>query len=106
MPSPSPDQYHPLAGQLVVFTGKLSSLARRQARDLVVRLGGATSDEVNSRTTMLVIGAEDDLMIPFHHSREIAAVIAGARLECVQGGHFHPVTRPQIFAELLADFLK
>ena len=58
MPSPSPDQYHPLAGQLVVFTGKLSSLARRQARELVVRLGGTTSDEVNSRTTMLVIGAE------------------------------------------------
>jgi aminoacrylate hydrolase len=55
---------------------------------------------------VLVIGAEDDLMIPFHHSREIAAAIAGARLECVQGGHFHPATRPQIFAQLLADFLK
>jgi len=58
------------------------------------------------RGPVLVIGAEDDLMIPFHHSREIAAAIAGARLECVQGGHFHPTTRPQIFAQLLADFLK
>jgi tetratricopeptide (TPR) repeat protein len=58
LPSPSTDQYHPLAGQLIVFTGKLSSLARREARDLVVRLGGATADEVNSKTTMLVIGAE------------------------------------------------
>jgi len=58
--SPSPDQpgCQPLAGQLVVFTGKLSSLGRRDARALVARLGGATSDDVNAKTTMLVIGAE------------------------------------------------
>jgi tetratricopeptide (TPR) repeat protein len=48
----------PLAGQLVVFTGKLNSLGRREARTLVARLGGATADDVNAKTTMLVIGAE------------------------------------------------
>jgi len=48
----------PLTGQLVVFTGKLSSLGRKEARALVARLGGATGDEVNARTTMLVVGAE------------------------------------------------
>jgi tetratricopeptide (TPR) repeat protein len=48
----------PLAGQVVVFTGKLSSLSRRDARALVTRLGGITGDEVNAKTTMLVIGAE------------------------------------------------
>jgi tetratricopeptide (TPR) repeat protein len=48
----------PLAGQLVVFTGKLSSLGRKQARALVTRLGGVTADDVNAKTTMLVIGAE------------------------------------------------
>ena len=59
MPSPSPDvRSSPLAGQLVVFTGKLSSLGRREARDLVGRLGGATADDVSVKTTMLVIGAE------------------------------------------------
>jgi len=47
-----------LDGQLVVFTGKLSSLGRREARALVERLGGATADDVNARTTMLVVGAE------------------------------------------------
>src|SRR5438876_65930 len=61
MPSSSPDlsnHLHPLAGQTVVFTGKLSSLGRRDARALVARLGGASGDEVNARTTMLVVGAE------------------------------------------------
>jgi tetratricopeptide (TPR) repeat protein len=48
----------PLAGQLVVFTGKLSSLGRRDARSLVQRLGGLTADDVTARTTMLVVGAE------------------------------------------------
>jgi tetratricopeptide (TPR) repeat protein len=60
LPTPSPDLTgsQPLAGQLVVFTGKLSSLGRRDARALVARLGGATADDVNAKTTMLVVGAE------------------------------------------------
>ena len=60
MLSPSPDlpDRRPLAGQLVVFTGKLSSLGRKDARALVARLGGATADDVNAKTTLLVIGAE------------------------------------------------
>ena len=59
MPSLSPDQRAgALAGQLVVFTGKLSSLGRKDARALVERLGGATADEVNAKTTLLVVGAE------------------------------------------------
>jgi tetratricopeptide (TPR) repeat protein len=62
LPSHSPDlaghQPLTLKGQVVVFTGKLSSLGRKDARALVARLGGATSEEVNARTTMLVIGAE------------------------------------------------
>src|SRR6185503_14397344 len=47
-----------LKGQLVVFTGKLSSLGRRDARALVARLGGCTADDVNAKTTMLVVGDE------------------------------------------------
>ena len=60
MPSPAPDLpgCQPLAGQLVVFTGKLSSLGRKDARALVARLGGVTSDDVNAKMTMLVVGAE------------------------------------------------
>jgi tetratricopeptide (TPR) repeat protein len=47
----------PFAGQVVTFTGKLSSLGRREARAVVERLGGISSEEVTTRTTMLVIGA-------------------------------------------------
>jgi tetratricopeptide (TPR) repeat protein len=60
LPLPSPDVHdsRPLAGQVVVFTGKLSSLGRRDAQHLVARLGGATADDVTVKTTMLVIGGE------------------------------------------------
>jgi tetratricopeptide (TPR) repeat protein len=48
----------PLANQLVVFTGKLSSLGRKEAQALVIRLGGSAADEVNVKTTLVVVGAE------------------------------------------------
>lgn len=46
----------PFAGEVVVFTGKLVSLARQQAQALVALLGGVAEDEVTARTTMLVVG--------------------------------------------------
>lgn len=46
-----------LAGQFVAFTGRLSSLSRKEARLLVARLGGTVIDEVSAKTTMLVVGA-------------------------------------------------
>ncbi len=60
MPVPSPGLQGPLplAGQRVVFTGKLSLLRRQDAHAVVSRLGGVTADEVNAKTTMVVVGAE------------------------------------------------
>jgi tetratricopeptide (TPR) repeat protein len=60
VPSPLPDLpgVQPLAGHLVVFTGKLSSLGRKDARALVTRLGGFTADDVTAKTTMVIVGAE------------------------------------------------
>ena len=40
----------------MVFTGKLSSLDRKAASALVAQHGGTTADDVNARTTVLVIG--------------------------------------------------
>ena len=50
-------QDFPFYGQVVVFTGKLASVGRREARETVERLGGVAADDVTARTTMLVVGA-------------------------------------------------
>jgi tetratricopeptide (TPR) repeat protein len=55
--TPQPPQL-PLADQVVVFTGKLSSLGRKEAQALVIRLGGSAADEVTAKTTLVVVGAE------------------------------------------------
>ena len=46
------------AGHTVVFTGRLESVGRREARALVERLGGLAASDVTARTTMLVVGIE------------------------------------------------
>jgi tetratricopeptide (TPR) repeat protein len=69
-PSPLSGPLYSLAGQLVVFTGKLSLLGRKEARALVARLGGATGDDVNAQTTMLVVGAEGFGPLPHHANNE------------------------------------
>jgi tetratricopeptide (TPR) repeat protein len=42
----------------VVFTGKLASLSRREAQEVVVRLGGVAPARVTQSTTLLVMGEE------------------------------------------------
>jgi tetratricopeptide (TPR) repeat protein len=46
-----------LSGQVVVFTGRLSSISHKDAHARVQECGGTCADEVTSRTTMLVLGA-------------------------------------------------
>lgn len=45
-----------LQGQRVAFTGRLASMSRREAHDLVQRAGGEPLDDVTRRCTLLVIG--------------------------------------------------
>src|SRR5262245_41419483 len=51
-------QKNPFVDQVVVFTGKLATLGRKEAQAVVIRLGGSAADEVTARTTMVVVGAE------------------------------------------------
>lgn len=43
-------------GETVVFTGKLWSIGRKDARRIVERAGGTADEDVTLRTTMLVLG--------------------------------------------------
>jgi tetratricopeptide (TPR) repeat protein len=52
--SNSSSRRHPLAGQTLVFSGKLLSLDRREARTLAQRLGATVADDISAQTTMMV----------------------------------------------------
>lgn len=54
----SPSRRHPLAGQTLVFSGKLLSLGRREARTVAERLGASVVDEVSAQVTVLVLADE------------------------------------------------
>jgi len=46
----------PLAGHIFILTGKLSSLSRKDATDIIEDLGGTVSNSVSSKTTYVVVG--------------------------------------------------
>ncbi|MGS0624117.1 alpha/beta fold hydrolase [Ralstonia sp. VS2407] len=53
----------------------------------------------------LVMGAKDDFIVPFHHSRDLAARIADSLLVDIAGGHFFPQVVPESFCKLVSMFL-
>lgn len=54
----------------------------------------------------LVIGASDDLLAPLYQSQEIAALVPNAVLAVVDGGHFFPHTRPEIYLSKVGEFIR
>lgn len=50
---------NPLYGLNVVFTGKLETLLRNEARALVVKAGGFAPDRLTTSTNLLVVGVQD-----------------------------------------------
>lgn len=81
----------PLAGQSVVVTGSmtgaLAELSRNAMNELIERAGGKASSSVSKRTTLLVAGEKAG-------SKRAKAEELGV-----------PVTTPEEFAALVADFL-
>ncbi|WP_333974999.1 alpha/beta hydrolase [Burkholderia cepacia] len=55
---------------------------------------------------VLVVGAEDDFIVPFYNSVDLAERIRRSRLEKVGGGHFFPQVAPDAFAMLVRSFLE
>lgn len=57
-------------------------------------------------TEALVLGAEDDMIVPVYLQEELDAGLAASRLQVFdKGGHFFPVTRPEETAQVLHDWL-
>lgn len=53
------DETHPLYKKVVVFTGALASMGRKEAMQLVANLGGENGNSVTKKTNFLVIGSEE-----------------------------------------------
>lgn len=53
------DDSNPLFGKIIVFTGELSSMGRKDAFQIVLNLGGIPSNSVTKKTSFLVVGNEE-----------------------------------------------
>lgn len=84
------------AGAAQLVAQNRAVMARADQRPLLPRIACPT----------LVLAGESDLLAPPEHSREMAALIPGARLELLpQCGHMLTWERPAAVTALLADWL-
>ena len=94
--------------QVVVFTGKLAAVGRREARAVVEQQGGAAHDEITARTTMLVIGAagpaRNQKLVDPPDSTSDAAVSGSNKLTKAEAVNAHSPGRIQILSE--AEFCR
>jgi aminoacrylate hydrolase len=59
------------------------------------------------RAPILIQGSEDDLIVPAFLSRELAELMPRAEIAMTPtGGHFFPVTRPEIFIDAVRAFAR
>ncbi len=76
------------------------------ARIDAIRAFDRRADLHRIKASVLVAGAEDDMVTPAHLSRELQAKIPSARLDMADwGGHFYPVIRPDLFRDQVLSFL-
>jgi pimeloyl-ACP methyl ester carboxylesterase len=71
-----------------------------QAHDAQDRVSGLTCPT-------LVVGSDEDVLVPLSYSRSLAESIPGARLEVIEGaGHGALVERPEAFRAAIEPFLR
>lgn len=87
------------------------------ARDVLAPIGVAAArlrmllrhDRLDSlaaiRVPTQVIAAEDDILIPPYLTKNVADAIPNAQFHIVPGAHFHPMTHPEPFANLVRQFI-
>ncbi len=95
-----------LDDELAVAEERLAPLDVQSARiqmlldfDCFEKLG-----DIDAKT--LVIGAEDDALIPFTNTQNLASLIKRSRLIRMKGGHFYPRAYPDDFSAVVSAFLK
>lgn len=54
----------------------------------------------------LVVGASDDMLAPAYQSQEIAELVPNATLTIIDGGHFFPNTRPDLYVDIVGKFVR
>ena len=70
-------------------------------------LGFDRADELGRiRVPTLIVGADDDVIVPFCHAQDLARRISHARLSELCGGHFLPQTETERYVAVLDDFLR
>lgn len=53
------DDTNPVFGKIVVFTGAMATMSRKEGFQLVANLGGTPADSITKKTNYLVIGGEE-----------------------------------------------
>ncbi len=87
----------PDAAQVAIIDERVGALLAHDCRERV----GAI------RERCLILGAEDDMIVPAYLQEELAGLIPDNRLHLFDhGGHYFPVTRASETAALIADWMR
>lgn len=81
-----PPRRGPLSGKTLVFTGTLGSESRPNARALVERLGGSTSETVSRSVHYVVVGRDPGAKYEQARERGIPVLSETQFLRVIQGG--------------------
>jgi DNA ligase (NAD+) len=85
---PAAEEELPLAGKTVVITGRLASMTRQEAEELLRRAGATVSDSVSRKTSFVVVGESPgskaerarQLNIPMIDEATLLEMLKGARV--------------------------
>ena len=62
------------AGEMVVLTGKLSAMGRREAGEIIKQQGGDTQSSITNKTTLVVAGADAGRKMEKARAKKIAVI--------------------------------
>jgi pimeloyl-ACP methyl ester carboxylesterase len=92
--------------ELAAAPGRLQPVEVQKARIRMLLEYTRAGDLARIAAPTLVLGAEDDIMVPPAHARDLVRRIPVAELELLEGAHFFPVVAAQAYAASLRRFLE